>query len=188
MPLRRDWRHGTHVTEDTAPRTLSDLDFLYTLLESIRDILLYQQKLAPSTLENAFTVMSTAMSRLEVALMDFQKRSVERRSAKRACSSIRYTLVETFLAWLHHPDTATILSLQVTFLHNVAGTLADPRIYGDVMALLRYSTVPEARTEYDAGRHRAFVTLCEAITQLKRYSKSTANRIVSGLTLIAAAS
>ncbi|KAI9922615.1 hypothetical protein PsorP6_000668 [Peronosclerospora sorghi] len=177
----------TKVLQDTALSTLSDLHFLHTLLESIRDILLYQQKFAPSTLENAFTAMSTVKSRLEVALMAFQKRSVERRSAKRACSSIRYTLVETFLAWLHHPDTATMLSLQVTFLHNVAGTLADPRIYGDVLALLRDSTVPEARTEYDAGRHRAVATLCEAITQLERYSKSTANRIVSGLTRIAAA-
>ncbi|KAI9907564.1 hypothetical protein PsorP6_003997 [Peronosclerospora sorghi] len=80
-----------------------------------------------------------------------------------------------------------MLSLQVTFLHNFAGTLADPRIYGDVLALLRDSTVPEAPTEYVAGRHRAVVTLCEAITQLERYSKSTANWIVSCLTRIAAA-
>ncbi|KAI9908239.1 hypothetical protein PsorP6_003720 [Peronosclerospora sorghi] len=80
-----------------------------------------------------------------------------------------------------------MLSLQVTFLHNVADTLADPRFYGDVLALLRDSTVPEARTEYDAGRHRAVVTLCEAIMQLECYSKSTTNRIVSGLTSIAAA-
>ncbi|KAI9907401.1 hypothetical protein PsorP6_003626 [Peronosclerospora sorghi] len=48
--------------------------------------------------------------------MAFQKRSVERRSAKRACSSIRYTLVETFLAWLHHPDTAKTISLQARSL------------------------------------------------------------------------
>ena len=96
-------------------------------------------------------------------------------------------LVEAFLAWLHHPDTTRLLPSQVDFLHNVAGTLADPRVYGDVLAVLRGSTVPEARKEYELGRQLAIVTLCQAINQLDRYSKSTANRIVSGLTRIAAA-
>ncbi|KAF1772186.1 Armadillo-type fold [Phytophthora cactorum] len=88
------------------------------------------------------------------------------KAAKGACSAIRHTLVEAFLSWLHHPDAANLLTSQVDFLHNVAGTLADPRVYGDVLAVLRVST---------------------AISQLDRYSKSTANRIVSGLTRIAAA-
>ncbi|KAI9982053.1 hypothetical protein PInf_008126 [Phytophthora infestans] len=41
--------------------------------------------------------------------------------------------------------------------------------------------------EYATCRQLAVVTLCQAINQLDRYSKSTANRIVSGLTRIAAA-
>ena len=111
----------------------------------------------------------------------------ERRSIKGSCSTIRRTLVEAFLSWLHHPDAAPLLQLQVDFLHNVAGSLADPRIYGDVLAALRGSSVPEARTEYISGRQVAVVTLCQALDQLDRYSQSTANRIVSGLTRIAAA-
>ncbi|KAI9987564.1 hypothetical protein PInf_023605 [Phytophthora infestans] len=47
--------------------------------------------------------------------------------------------------------------------------------------------VPEASAEYATCRQLAVVTLCQAINQLDRYSKSTANRIVSGLTRIAAA-
>ena len=95
--------------------------------------------------------------------------------------------METFLSWLHHPDTAKLLALQVDFLHNVAEPLADPRVYGDVLAVLRGSTVPEARTEYLSGRQVAVVTLCQAMHQLDRYSQSTTNRIVSGLTRVAAA-
>lgn len=95
--------------------------------------------------------------------------------------------MEALLSWLHHPDAANLLTSQVDFLHNVAGTLADPRVYGDVLAILRASTVPEASTEYASCRQLAVVTLCQAINQLDRYSKSTANRIVSGLTRIAAA-
>lgn len=95
--------------------------------------------------------------------------------------------MEAFLSWLHHPDATKMLPCQVDFLHNVAGTLADPRVYGDVLAVLRGSTLPEARKEYESGRQLAVVTLCHAINQLDRYSKSTANRIVSGLTRIAAA-
>ncbi|KAL3666056.1 hypothetical protein V7S43_008847 [Phytophthora oleae] len=168
--------------------TLPDFDFINALLESIRDICLFQHKLAASTLEDAFKAMSMVMPRLEVALASFPKKyPAERRSAKVACSAIRHTLVEAFLSWLHHPDAARLLSSQVNFLHNVAGTLADPRVYGDVLAILRASIVPEATTEYASCRQLAVVTLCQAINQLDRYSKSTANRIVSGLTRIAAA-
>ncbi|EEY61098.1 uncharacterized protein PITG_01345 [Phytophthora infestans T30-4] len=53
--------------------------------------------------------------------------------------------------------------------------------------VLRASTVPEASAEYATCRQLAVVTLCQAINQLDRYSRSTANRVVSGLTRIAAA-
>ncbi|KAL4177039.1 hypothetical protein KRP22_001975 [Phytophthora ramorum] len=173
---------------DTEPTTLPDFEFVNALLESVRDICLFQQRLATPTLEAAFDAMSGVMPQLGVALASFSKKhSVERRSAKGACSTIRHTLVEAFLAWLHHPDSASLLTSQVEFLHNVAGTLADPRVYGDVLAVLRASTVPEASEEYASCRKLAVVTLCQAISQLDRYSKSTANRIVSGLTRIAAA-
>ncbi|KAG6967849.1 hypothetical protein JG687_00004062 [Phytophthora cactorum] len=177
----------TKALNDAELIALPDFEFITALLESIRDICLFQHKLAAPTLEGAFQAMSTVMSRLEVALTSFKKQSAERRSAKGACSAIRHTLVEAFLSWLHHPDAANLLTSQVDFLHNVAGTLADPRVYGDVLAVLRVSTVPEASTEYASCRQLAVVTLCQAISQLDRYSKSTANRIVSGLTRIAAA-
>ncbi|KAK1935111.1 hypothetical protein P3T76_010877 [Phytophthora citrophthora] len=177
----------TKALNKTELRTLLDLDFINALLESIRDIYLFQHKLAASTLKDAFKAMSTVMPRLEVALASFPKSNPERRSAKVACSTIRHTLVEAFLSWLHHPDAAGLLSSQVDFLHNVAGTLADPRVYGDVLAVLRASTVPEAATEYASCRQLAVVTICQAINQLDRYSKSTTNRIVSGLTRLAAA-
>ncbi|KAG1692654.1 hypothetical protein DVH05_025133 [Phytophthora capsici] len=178
----------TKALNNTELSTLLDLDFINALLESIRDIYLFQHKLATSTLENAFKAMSTVMPRLEVALASFPKsHSAERRSAKVACSTIRHTLVEAFISWLHHPDAARLLSSQVDFLHNVAGTLADPRVYGDVLAVLRASPLPEAPTEYASCRQLAVVTLCQAINQLDRYSKSTTNRIVTGLTRIAAA-
>ncbi|CAH0488196.1 unnamed protein product [Peronospora farinosa] len=178
----------TKALNDTKLTALPDFDFCTALLESIRDICLFQRKLAASTLEDTFKAMSTVVPRLEVALTLFPKKnSPERRNVKVACSAIREMLVEAFLSWLHHPDTAKLLSSQVDFLHNVAGTLADPRVYGDVLAVLRKSTVPEARKEYELGRQLAVVTLCQAINQLDRYSKSTANRIVSGLTRIAAA-
>ncbi|TDH71511.1 hypothetical protein CCR75_007503 [Bremia lactucae] len=165
-----------------------DFDYMNAILESIRDIYLYQHTLVASTIECAFEVMSTVMSRLETALAAFPvKHSTERRSAKAACSTIRHTLVEAFLAWLHHPNAANLLLSQIDFLHNVAGTLADPRVYGDVLATLRTSNVPEARVEYATGRQLTVVTLSEAINQLDRYSKSTVNRIVSGLTRFAAA-
>lgn len=178
----------TNALDKAKLTTLVDFEFVNALLESIRDICLTQQHLAASTLEEAFTVMGTIMSRLEVALALFPKKhSTERRSAKAACSSIRHTLVEAFLAWLHHPDAANLLLLQVDFLHNIAGTLADPRVYGDVLAILRASSIPEAQSEYALGRQLAVVTLCQAIKQLDRYSQSTSNRIVSGLTRVAAA-
>ncbi|ETI36833.1 hypothetical protein F441_16953 [Phytophthora nicotianae CJ01A1] len=177
----------TKALNDAELIALPDFDFINALLESIRDICLFQHKLAATTLEGAFQAMSTVMPRLETALTSFKRQSAERRNAKAACSAIRHTLVETFLAWLHHPDAANLLTSQVDFLHNVAGTLADPRVYGDVLAVLRVSTVPEARAEYASCRQLAVVTLCQAINQLDRYSKSTANRIVSGLTRIAAA-
>ncbi|CAI5740512.1 unnamed protein product [Peronospora destructor] len=177
----------TKALNDTKLTALPDFDFCTALLESIRDICLFQQKLAASTLEDTFKAMSTVVPRLEIALTFFSKTSPGRRSAKVACSAIREMLVEAFLSWLHHPDTTRLLTSQVDFLHNVAGTLADPRVYGDVLAVLRGSTVPEARKEYELGRQLAVVTLCQAIHQLDRYSKSAANRIVSGLTRIAAA-
>ncbi|OWZ11549.1 hypothetical protein PHMEG_00015418 [Phytophthora megakarya] len=178
----------TKALSEAELTALPHFDFINALLESIRDICLYKQKLAASTLEGAFKAMSTVMSRLEAALALFPKtRPSERRSAKGLCSAIRHTLVEAFLAWLHHPDAANLLTSQVDFLHNVAGTLADPRVYGDVLAILRASTVPEARAEYASSRQLAVATVCEAINQLDRYSKSTTNRIVSGLTRIAAA-
>ncbi|GMF14124.1 unnamed protein product [Phytophthora lilii] len=173
---------------DTEIVALPDFEFVNALLETVRDICLYQQRLSTPTQEGAFKAMSNVMPRLEAALAQFSKKhSPERRSAKGACSAIRHTLVEAFLAWLHHPDTANLLTSQVDFLHNVAGTLADPRVYGDVLAVLRASNVLEASAEYATGRQLAVVTLCEAINQLDRYSKSTANRIVSGLTRLAAA-
>ncbi|EGZ25645.1 hypothetical protein PHYSODRAFT_485908 [Phytophthora sojae] len=178
----------TKALKDTELSSLPDFEFINALLESIRDIFLFQQRLAVPALEGAFKAMSGVMPRLEAGLKLFSKKhSAERRSAKGACSAIRHTLVEAFLAWLHHPDAATLLTCQVDFLHNVAGTLADPRVYGDVIAVLRASTVPEASIEYDTGRRLAVVTLCQAINQLARYSKSTANRIISGLTRVAAA-
>lgn len=177
----------THTLNNVELTALPDFDFINALLESIRDVCLFQHKLATPTLEGAFQAMRTVMPRLETALKSFKKQSAERRSAKAACSAIRHTLVETFLSWLHHPDAANLLTCQVDFLHNIAGTLADPRVYGDVLAVLRLSSVPEANTEYASCRQLAVVTLCQAISQLDRYSKSTANRIVSGLTRIAAA-
>ncbi|CAH0480403.1 unnamed protein product [Peronospora belbahrii] len=178
----------TKALNDTHMTALTDFEFYNALLESIRDICLFQQKLAASTLEDTFKAMSIVVPRLEVALASFpRKQSPERRSAKGACFTIRGTLVEAFLSWLHHPDASRLLTSQVDFLHNVAGTLADPRVYGDVLAILRGSTVLEARKEYASGRQLAVVTLCQAINQLDRYSKSTGNRIVSGLTRIAAA-
>ncbi|GMF55794.1 unnamed protein product [Phytophthora fragariaefolia] len=136
----------------------------------------------------AENVVNGAMS-LTTPLHEMAKayHSAERRSAKGACSAIRHTLVEAFLSWLHHPDAVNLLTCQVDFLHNVAGTLADPRVYGDVLAVLRASPVPEASLEYETGRRLAVVTICQAINQLARYSKSTANRIISGLTRVAAA-
>ncbi|CEG46217.1 uncharacterized protein PHALS_02632 [Plasmopara halstedii] len=178
----------TNALNDAEFTVLGDFDFVNSLLETIRDICLFQHKLSPITLEDTFQVMSTIMSRLESALKSFPKtNSVERRSAKAACSTIRHTLVEAFLAWLHHPDAANLLLCQIDFLHNVAGTLADPRVYGDVLVILRASSIPEARIEYTSGCQLAVETLCEAINQLDRYSQSTVNRIVSGLTRIAAA-
>ncbi|EEY60961.1 uncharacterized protein PITG_01202 [Phytophthora infestans T30-4] len=56
-----------------------------------------------------------------------------------------------------------------------------------LMQLQNIRPVPEASAEYATCRQLAVVTLCQAINQLDRYSKSTANRIVSGLTRIAAA-
>ncbi|POM67610.1 Hypothetical protein PHPALM_16358, partial [Phytophthora palmivora] len=178
----------TKALSETKLTALPHFDFINALLESIRDICLYRKKLAASALEGAFKAMSTVMPRLEVALASFPKsRQAERRSAKGACSSIRHTLVEAFLSWLHHPDAANLLTFQVDFLHNVAGTLADPRVYGDVLAILRASTVPEASAEYASCRQLAVATVCQAINQLDRYSKSTTNRIISGLTRVAAA-
>ncbi|KAI9998763.1 hypothetical protein PInf_003353 [Phytophthora infestans] len=143
----------THTLNNVELTALPDFDFINALLESIRDVCLFQHKLATPTLEGAFQAMRTVMPRLETALKSFKKQSAER----------------------------------LDFLHNIAGTLADPRVYGDVLAVLRLSSVPEANTEYASCRQLAVVTLCQAISQLDRYSKSTANRIVSGLTRIAAA-
>ncbi|KAJ8575754.1 hypothetical protein ON010_g3456 [Phytophthora cinnamomi] len=178
----------TKVLRGTKVTALPDFEFINALLESVRDICLFQQRLATPTLEGVFKVMRGVMSQLEAGLSLFSKKhSAERRSAKGSCSAIRHTLVEAFLAWLHHPDAAKLLTCQVDFLHNVAGTLADPRVYGDVLAVLRASTVPGANVEYDTGRRLAVVTICQAINQLARYSKLTANRIISGLTRVAAA-
>ncbi|KAE9030828.1 hypothetical protein PR003_g10033 [Phytophthora rubi] len=178
----------TNALRDSELTALPDFEFINALLESISDIFLFQQRLAIPALEDAFKAMRSVMTQLEAGLALFSKKhSTERRSAKASCSAIRHTLVEAFLAWLHHPDAANLLTCQVDFLHNVAGTLADPRVYGDVLAVLRASTVPEASIEYDTGRRLAVVTLCQAINQLARYSKSTANRIISGLTRVAAA-
>eukprot|EP00644_Phytophthora_capsici_P014150 jgi/Phyca11/13288/fgenesh1_pg.PHYCAscaffold_3_\ len=55
----------TKALNNTELSTLLDLDFINALLESIRDIYLFQHKLATSTLENAFKAMSTVMPRLE---------------------------------------------------------------------------------------------------------------------------
>lgn len=52
---------------DAELTALPDFDFINALLESIRDICLFQQKLAASTLEGAFKAMSTVVSRLEVS-------------------------------------------------------------------------------------------------------------------------
>lgn len=172
---------------DEEMTTLLDFEFVNALLETIRDNLLFQQRLAPSTLEALFATMSNVMSKLATALATFPKHSAERRAAKGVCSAVRHTLVEAFLSWLHHPDAADLVTLHVDFLHDVAGTLADPRVYGDVLAVLRASKHPEAASEYATSRKLATETLSEAIHQLNRYSKSTANRIVSGLTRIAAA-
>uniref|UniRef100_M4BGD9 Uncharacterized protein n=1 Tax=Hyaloperonospora arabidopsidis (strain Emoy2) TaxID=559515 RepID=M4BGD9_HYAAE len=188
IPFTSPLDEMTKALNDASLTTQSDFDFVNALLESFRDICLCQQNLDAFTLESAYEAMSAVMPRLETALALFPKEYVtERRSIKGSCSTIRRTLVEAFLSWLHHPDAAPLLQLQVDFLHNVAGSLADPRIYGDVLAALRGSSVPEARTEYISGRQVAVVTLCQALDQLDRYSQSTANRIVSGLTRIAAA-
>ncbi|RLN96007.1 hypothetical protein BBJ28_00014088 [Nothophytophthora sp. Chile5] len=184
----------TSALNDCALLSLPDFEFVNALLESIRDICLCKQRLLTSTLEAAFQTLSGVMSRLEVRITSptalsasSEKHVTERRAVKSACSMIRHTLVEAFLAWLHHPGATNLVALHVEFLHNVAGTLADPRVYGDGLLVLRAATLPEARVEYHACRQLAVVTLCQAIDQLDRYSKVSANRIISGLTRIAAA-
>jgi hypothetical protein len=51
---------------DAELAALPDFEFVNALLESIRDVCLYQQRLAALALESAFKAMSTVMSRLEV--------------------------------------------------------------------------------------------------------------------------
>ncbi|POM80253.1 Hypothetical protein PHPALM_1937, partial [Phytophthora palmivora] len=165
----------TKALSETKLTALPHFDFINALLESIRDICLYKKKLAASALEGAFKAMSTVMPRLEVALASFPKtHPAERRSAKGACSSIRHTLVEAFLSWLHHPDAANLLTFQVVFLHN--GLMSTPFFF-------TITTIGEAQGDLEY----LIITVCQAINQLDRYSKSTTNRIISGLTRVAAA-
>lgn len=128
---------------------------------------------------------------------------------KAVCSKIRHALVETFLAWLHHHSSSKLLGLHVHFIQNVAGTLADPRVYGDALAVLRTCSHRDAPEKYKASLELAAVTICRALDQIDRYSKvsitsytistrinisdgfalqqGSANRIVCGLTRIASA-
>ncbi|RLN90911.1 hypothetical protein BBJ28_00000341 [Nothophytophthora sp. Chile5] len=104
---------------DCALLSLPDFEFVNALLESIRDMCLCKQRLPTSTLEAAFQALSGVMSRLETALSaSSEKHVTERRAMKSACSTIRHTLVEAFLAWLHHPGVANLVALHVEFLHN----------------------------------------------------------------------
>lgn len=95
----------------------------------------------------------------------------ETRAAKATCSRIRHALVEAFLAWLHHHNSRKLLSLKVHFVQNVSGKLADPRVYGDALAVLRVCKHPDAPEKYRACVQLAAVTLCRALDQIDRYSK-----------------
>lgn len=95
------------------------------------------------------------------------------KSIKSTCSTIRQTLVEAWLAWIHNAGATHFSQLYDAFLalpSTVVG--ADPRIYGDALFVALRGTNPSINIEDHI--EQTVNTVSRALNQLHRYSKVTA--------------
>lgn len=88
--------------------------------------------------------------------------------------------------WIYNAGAESLATHQSDFLGETSTKLADPRIYGDVIHIVRKGVADEA--EVSALVEKCALLLIQALRQLDRYSKTTANHIASAVTRVASAS
>ncbi|KAF1329096.1 hypothetical protein FI667_g6162, partial [Globisporangium splendens] len=169
-------------------KKLLDFEFMSGLVESLRDIALRVPSLPPRSIASIYNELRFVMPRLESAIKSPELEKNELRAIKASCSKIRQALVESFLAWMYNAGAENFAVHQEDFLTATSTKLADPRIYGDAVHVLRTGKKPDADDEVRELVGHCADLLTRALAQLDRYTKVTANRIVSAVTRIASAS
>uniref|UniRef100_K3XA07 Uncharacterized protein n=1 Tax=Globisporangium ultimum (strain ATCC 200006 / CBS 805.95 / DAOM BR144) TaxID=431595 RepID=K3XA07_GLOUD len=169
-------------------KKLRDFEFVSGLVESLRDITLRVPSLPSSSIASIYNDLRLVMPRLESAIKSPELEKKELRAIKASCSKIRQALVESFLAWMYNAGAENFAAHQEDFLAVTSTKLADPRIYGDAVHVLITGKKPDADDEIRELVGHCADLLTRALAQLVRYTKVTANRIVSAVTRIASAS
>lgn len=111
-------------------------------------------------------------SLLKTALKSAAIDEKELSAVKAACSKARQTLVEAFVAWIHNAGASSAVSDHLAdFLGDTSTKLADPRVYGDVIYVVRQRAAVDSETDVATVVEQCVGLLARALKQLDRYPK-----------------
>lgn len=192
-----------------------DFEYVNVILESLRDVAQRVKHFKADLVSAMYNELRAVMPRLEVSLLEdlesgstdcsrsladpfpvidmqtaLKATTVEKeelQSIKQTCSKVRQTLVEAFLAWIYNAGATNFATHQEDFFGETSTKLADPRIYGDVIHVVRKGATAD-ETEVSVLVEKCALLLTQALKQLDRYSKTTASHIVSAVTRVASSS
>ncbi|GAB9473157.1 hypothetical protein Gpo141_00010314 [Globisporangium polare] len=164
-----------------------DFEYVNVILESLRDVAQRVKHFKADLVSAMYNELRAVMPRLETALKATTVEKEELQSIKQTCSKVRQTLVEAFLAWIYNAGATNFATHQEDFFGETSTKLADPRIYGDVIHVVRKGATAD-ETEVSVLVEKCALLLTQALKQLDRYSKTTASHIVSAVTRVASSS
>ncbi|TMW66322.1 hypothetical protein Poli38472_004087 [Pythium oligandrum] len=178
--------HGLLASVETLElQTPGDFEYYRACIEALRDLGLRSASIPASAIDRLYAILKSSVPHLQSALKTVDADKAQLRTIKLACSATRDLVVETFVFWIYQDGGAHLVRQQADFVEVVVEKLADPRLYGDVLYVLKTKVDDET---FNALVSRAICPLLKASKQLDRYSKSAASRILEGVLRVAVAS